>query len=431
MHGLRMRRAGLACASAALLGLGTGCSDNAGLSHDLIAAPADNVTELTVDSGLPDMSYYNGIFATVTVCVPDTSDCQSIDHVLVDTGSAGLRLLGSALTLSLPSVTDDNGVALAECTQFISAFLWGSLRSADLRISGEQVNHLAIQVIDGPVNTSTPVEGPPYAVPNDCTGYNAGTADDLQANGILGISNFVQDCGQHCTESPGLTSSNPGLYYACSSARTGDCQVAAVPLAQQLANPVALFSQDNNGTIIELPAVPPAGAPSMVGSLVFGIGTRDNNAVSQETVLQLDSRGTFKTQYPVDARPNLAFVDSGSNGLYFLSSALTAIPTCVGLLSAFYCPAFTLNLTAKNQDAKGLVSVNVKFSIANAISLLSGRGNFVFDDLGGPSTAPSSGGIGMSMAYFDWGLPFFFGRSVFTAIEGKSTPAGTGPFVAF
>jgi hypothetical protein len=32
---------------------------------------------------------------------------------------------------------------------------------------------------------------------------------------------------------------------------------------------------------------------------------------------------------------------------------------------------------------------------------------------------------------FDWGLPFFFGRQVFTAIEGASTPGGSGPYFAF
>jgi hypothetical protein len=110
---------------------------------------------------------------------------------------------------------------------------------------------------------------------------------------------------------------------------------------------------------------------------------------------------------------------------------MSNIPTCSGLLHDFYCPTSTLNLTAKNQDTKGLVSVNVNFSIANAINLLGARTNFVFDDLGGPSSAPSSGGLGASVAYFDWGLPFFFGRNVFTAIEGQTTPAGTGPFVAF
>jgi hypothetical protein len=38
------------------------------------------------------------------VCVPgSTSDCQTIDHVLVDTGSTGLHLIGSVLTLLGPA----------------------------------------------------------------------------------------------------------------------------------------------------------------------------------------------------------------------------------------------------------------------------------------------------------------------------------------
>jgi hypothetical protein len=32
---------------------------------------------------------------------------------------------------------------------------------------------------------------------------------------------------------------------------------------------------------------------------------------------------------------------------------------------------------------------------------------------------------------FGWGLPFFFGRTVFLAIEGQPTPAGAGPYYAF
>jgi hypothetical protein len=28
-------------------------------------------------------------------------------------------------------------------------------------------------------------------------------------------------------------------------------------------------------------------------------------------------------------------------------------------------------------------------------------------------------------------LPFFYGRNVFTAIEGQNTPAGLGPYVAY
>ena len=32
---------------------------------------------------------------------------------------------------------------------------------------------------------------------------------------------------------------------------------------------------------------------------------------------------------------------------------------------------------------------------------------------------------------FALGIPFFFGRNVFTAIEGQTTPGGTGPYFAY
>jgi hypothetical protein len=33
--------------------------------------------------------------------------------------------------------------------------------------------------------------------------------------------------------------------------------------------------------------------------------------------------------------------------------------------------------------------------------------------------------------YFDWGLPFFYGRSVFTAIEGQAAGSAVGPYYAY
>jgi hypothetical protein len=74
--------------------------------------------------------------------------------------------------------------------------------------------------------------------------------------------------------------------------------------------------------------------------------------------------------------------------------------------------------------------MTVNFTIANTETLFTNQNNVAFDNLGGSSTAPRSGSGGMG-AFFDWGLPFYFGKNVFTAIEGQSTPAGTGPFVAF
>ena len=397
---------------------GTGPVGTAGTTG--IAGPADNVAEVTVDNGLPGIGYLNGLFATVTVCVPGTSQCQNIEHVLVDTGSVGLRLLGSVLTLSLPVLANDSGVALAQCTQFVSGFTWGSLRSADFKIAGEQVSNLAIQVIE----EST------YPVPSDCTGLASDSADTLEANGILGVGSFMQDCGSACAAPVGRRSANPGMYYACSSTKKGGCVAAAVSVSKQLSNPVGLFSKDNNGVIIELPAIAASGAPSVPGSLVFGIGTRDNNGLGQETVIPLDQSATFLTKYPANGKNALAFVDSGSNAIYFLDSRTTSIPTCSGMYSFFYCPRSTMSLSATSQDVGGSMTVAMTFSIANALTLFSSKNNVAFANLGGTGSDSSSGSSGLG-SYFDWGLPFFFGKNVFSAIEGQSTPVGKGPFVAF
>jgi hypothetical protein len=421
VHAPHMRRAVTACTCAALLGVA--CSGSSGISPNVIALPADNVAEVSVDYGLPSFPSVNGLFTKVTVCVPgSTSDCQTVDHVLVDTGSSGLRLFGSVLTLSLPASTDDRGVALAECGQFFSGSLWGPLRTADFSIAGEQAATLAIQV----------VEETTYPMPAGCTGTDISAPDKLGSNGLLGVGSSVQDCGPPCSAALGLFSENPKTYYTCSSAAADGCKAAAVPVAKQLSNPVVFFSQDNNGTIVELPAIPEEGAPSVMGSLVFGIGTRENNGLGEATVIRLDASDFLQTKYPTNGSPVTAFIDSGSNVMYVLNSSTTHIPTCFSAkypeVSAFYCPTSTQNLTARIQDDTGQVGVNVSFSIANALSL-SGY-NFAFDDLAGPSAAPTSG-TGFASSYFDWGLPFYFGRNVFTSIEGEVTTGHAGPFVAF
>jgi len=147
------------------------------------------------------------------------------------------------------------------------------------------------------------------------------------------------------------------------------------------------------------------------------------------TVIPLDGTGSFLTRYPANGSTSPAFADSGSNAIYFLDSASTNIPACPDPYGGYYCPASTLNLSAKNQDVGGSVTVTVNFSIANALALFAYQ-NLAYSNLGGPSAAPQSGTTTVG-AHFDWGLPFYFGRNVFTAIEGQSTPAGVGPFVAF
>jgi hypothetical protein len=66
----------------------------------------------------------------------------------------------------------------------------------------------------------------------------------------------------------------------------------------------------------------------------------------------------------------------------------------------------------------------VDFTIDNAQTILSDHPTFAaFPTLGG--TFPGS------PESFDFGLPFYYGRRVATALQGETTTAGTGPYVAF
>lgn len=370
-----------------------------------------NVQPITVNTGPaagPPLNapYIDGAFTSVTICVPGSaSSCQTISGVLVDTGSSGLRLLSSAVTIPLPPQTV-SGNPIAECLDFADgSFTWGTVATADVQLAGEKASSLPIQVIGG-ANAPN--------IPNTCS--NSGMAEDdllgLGANGILGVGNFAQDCGTACTVSG---PSNPGMYYVCPA--TG-CQITTESLSSQLQNPVSLFPTDNNGVIIQLPSVTGA-ETSVSGSLIFGIGTQSNNALGSATVYTFDPvSGNFTTVYHGVTYTDASFLDSGSNGIYFLDTNTTGFPVCADA-TFWYCPSSTQNLSATNQGANGATG-SVDFVVGNADTLTTNAADAVVNGLAGPNSG-----------LFDWGLPFFFGRSVFTAIEGKTTPGGTGPYWAF
>ena len=261
-----------------------------------------------------------------------------------------------------------------------------------------------------------------YPIPDEISSGGGTEADTLQSlgtNGILGVGQFQQDCGDACAQSPGgeLQSIE---YYECSS---GGCTPVSVPLSQQVQNPVALFPKDNNGVIITLPAVPSAEA-TVSGSLIFGIGTQSNNGLGSAAVYTLnqnDSINSITTTYRNRVMP-YSFIDSGSNGYFFTDN--TILQCTQGYVSGYYCPSATLNLSATNRGANG-TSGTITFSVGNASTMFSGPTSDydAFGTLAGPN---DPGGDS-----FDWGLPFFYGRSVYTAIEGKDTTAGPGPYWAY
>lgn len=361
-------------------------------------ANVNNSLSIVIDKG-PNGDSFNMPFVTVTVCTTGTTICQAIDHVLVDTGSYGLRVFSSVMgKVSLPPVLNASSTPVAACGQFVSGYMWGSVRRADVKLAGE-------------VATNTPVEivgdtGSTYAtIPAACnnTGAAMQTAVQLGANGVLGVGLFNQDC-------PGCAvSTAPNVYFACTA---NGCTSTVLPASSQVANPVAAFAKDNNGVVITLPAVSASGASVLNGSLIIGIGTQTNNQVGAAVVYPTNSAGNITTTYK-GVSYTASFLDSGSNGLFFDDSSIAQCDN-------FYCPAEgTLSLSATTVSPVFGASGLVNFSVSNINSMQANTGAF-----------NAGGKLGITNS-FDWGLPFFFGRTVYVAIEGASTPKGAGPYWAY
>jgi hypothetical protein len=386
-----------------------------------------NVVVLNVDGGpVPGHVYPNRAYTSIMLCNPGSyTICQTVDGILVDTGSYGLRILQSAIPLlQLPAVTDQFGNTLENCAAWPDgSFLWGTVSMADIYIGEEAAQgglarNPVVQVI-----SSTPT-----VVPAGCS--NGTTASDntpelLGANGILGIGPEITDCTvvgvNYCDGS--TQSTPPNVYYACPS--TG-CTTADSPVlvnsSLQVSNPISSFGTDyngannNNGAIIQFPAVSDP-QPSVTGTLTFGIATESNNGLGTATVLTLDNNGNFATTLNGPNGQLLltnSFIDSGSDALRFPDS----LPACT-VNPGFYCPTSPVTYSAQNQGkTQGQSTVN--FTVEDADGLLFAFGqDSVFPKLAGPSQGHGSCLQPSVLCVFDWGLPFFYGRKVYLAIDGE------------
>ncbi|MDP9009372.1 MAG: DUF3443 domain-containing protein [Pseudomonadota bacterium] len=370
--------------------------------------PTANTASVIVDQG-PSSSSVNTLFTSITVCVPgSTTSCQTIDHIQVDTGSYGLRLLAPVLTLTLPVETLSNGNSLLECTHFVDGYSWGPAASADLTIAGETAKSLPVQVIGDSRFTT---------VPSTCsgTGTQEDTVASFGANGILGIGPFELDCGDCDTVVH-------NQYYACATAT--NCVESLVPTAMQVPNPVTRFAADNNGIIIDLPTVAATGAVTVSGSLIFGIDTQSDNQSGTQTVLTLDGMAELAMTFNGATLAN-SFIDSGSNGIFFADSSIV---TCTNpQISTFYCPANTLTLGLSIQGANGVMVNNLTFNVGDTQTILSTAPTDTYNVLPQLAGTLPAGNAGS----FDYGLAFFYGKRVAVAVDGNKTSVGTGPYIAF
>lgn len=346
--------------------------------------------------------YANEPCVSVTICEPGApSNCVVVDNILLDTGSYGLRIFSSLLTtLNLPAVTVA-ALPIVECAQFASGADWGPVVTANVVLAQESAVTIPIQLIDS--NYS--------GIPAGCSALGP-DIDPATArfNGILGVGLKIYDCDD-C-----ISSNSLGVYYTCSGST---CNEAPVPLNKQVMNPVAALSTNNNGLILTFAEVGAAGAGSAEGQVVFGVGTTSNNTVDTGTfsyrannsanfsaTLNNTSLGTTRS---FNAH---AFLDSGSNGIFFPTASNT--PGCSTAIG-FFCPTSILGFTGTVSDVLGGATSNVSFQLYNAETQFS-SGNRVFNNVGGNISS-----------YLDYGLPFFFGRTVYIVFENKPSSLGTGP----
>lgn len=402
-----------------------GNPDNAAGAGPSTTPTLTDALAIVVDQGPAEMKAGGGIarnvpYTSVTICSPgSTTACQTIDHVLVDTASVGLRLMASVLdarVVPTQSIEPVTGKALRQCVQFADGTTWGSVVLADVHLANRTLSSLPVNLLGDAAAGPVPASCATSRIENSVAAFGA--------RGVLGIGHFLQDCGTDCA-----ARAIAGGYYVCptstsASTSANACVPTAVALDRQVPNPIAKLASENNGIVITMNGVASPGAATASGTLAFGIGTQASNTPVSSQLIALDSSGTFTTTHDGVSTPG-SFIDTGSNGLFFASGLL---PNCSSA-TGFFCPVaangapISVNETASIQGL-GATTVNLSFRVDNAEQLLASNAP-ALPGLAGPNAIPGLFDLGT----FDWGLPLFFGRSVSLLFEGQALNGTAGPAI--
>lgn len=329
---------------------------------------------------------------TLTVCQVGTSNCDTVDNVLVDTGSFGLRIFKSVLpntaNLLTPMKSGNNNIA--ECISYADGTSnWGPVEYVNIILgTTPSVESLPIQIIDA----SFP------GISSSCPGA-AATPAEFEMNGIIGVGPLTTDQ---------LTSA---MYYSCNS--LGSCTQTTPP--EYLPNPITkLGAGNNNGLTLTFGAIPQSGTKDADGYMIFGVGSYPSNTPPLDAnVFRIDDNSPYAINVDTvfNGVTNHSFLDTGSNFFYFSNQFL---PLCENINKAL-CPA---DFTSKNatmnglNPSGGLTTATINFSIGNAENLFS-NGNTAYNNIG--FVFP---GLGTNIV--DWGMPFFYGKTVYIVFAGES-----------
>ena len=400
-------------------GLLSACIGGSGKPAGTISgAPTPNTMALTVDSGpAAATGAINHPYVTVKVCAAGSqTQCVNIDHVLLDTGSSGLRLVRSVLAagaVTLSTAADAQGHAIEECVTFGGGQTWGPVAFADVTLAGEVATKLPVQVMD-----DTAAAAPPPATCG-ANGTLINGVSGFAANGVLGVGVFAQDCGAACVAA---TTPLP-LYYGCTTA--GVCTAENIALPDQVTNPVSMFPSDNNGIIVSLPNLINANGDSSVqGELTFGIATQADNSlpVTGLTVLGADPEtGDFTATYNGGTAQLQALIDSGTAAYASDDPTMAACTSSAGVFIGYYCPAVSPQSVFAVNAGVGVnnASSTVQFAIADPTTFVANAAAFI-----------NLARVGGS-ARFTYGMPFFYNRKIYVGIDQRATGIYTGPYYAY
>ncbi len=342
-------------------------------------------------------------YITVKICKPgvvpvNTEYCQVIDHVMIDTGSFGLKINQSALsgdfTSSLPTLNDIHNNPVYTCAQYGSGYMFGSDNYADIYISGEKSSNMPIQIINDGNQSNLPIQCTSTGKFNNLANYGA--------KAILGIN-------------PSVYLSND--FFDNFTYTNGQYQLimGSSDIIESInVNPIIGFKTDNNGMIFNLPPAASNQNVNLYGTITFGLNTQANNIINATKVISNTTGGQFYAQNisPTEGEITEAIIDTGTNGFMFNSD----LRLCQR--SNIYCPNTP---TSWVTQAFGVNSLLSPINITQQISNSQGK-NQIAPFMG--MARPNSQGI-------IYGMPFLFGKTIFMSFESTQTALGTGPSVGW
>jgi hypothetical protein len=375
-----------------------------------VADAQDNIVPIEVRQ-LRD-GQFNRVFVDVTVCNA-ALQCRTVPNVNVDTGAVGLHLYRKALDgLDLDAVSDGEGRPLYHGSIFGMGPLWGPTHWAQVRLGQVATSQpIPIQLFDLP----SPLE----SLPASFRGDDARQRFVKAGNGVLGIS-------------PRRHATHGYFAYAGAGDQASDSDWIPVVVDEslKLANPIGQFPAPyDTGSVIRLPDVDWGGGHKQVqGWLGLGIGAPTESLFrvgARKVSHELDKHGKFAAA--IGERRFDVLVDSGSNVL-MLDLDHLGIARCASIKS-FYDVATLTPLALTVTAGANEIELARPLYVGPAAELeKSYSGYGVLPALAiGPyrEGAPSV-----------LGLPFFYGRTVATGLQGSANPfhdevSASNPLLSF